>query len=135
MLLNLLKIVINNILFLLSAKWHKAWLTFKKKNTSKQTNLIENAEELEEYCYFVAGVVGEMLCNLFIEEISGLSSVNKKTMRNTAVSFGLGLQITNISKDIVADRGRGWSYVPLSYIEANGLSFEEFHAGKSTEKD
>jgi farnesyl-diphosphate farnesyltransferase len=76
-----------------------------------------------------------MLCNLFIEEISGLSSVNKKIMRNTAVSFGLGLQITNISKDIVADRGRGWSYVPLSYIEANGLSFEEFHAGKSTEKD
>ena len=76
-----------------------------------------------------------MLCNLFIEEISGLSSVNKKIMRNTAVSFGLGLQITNISKDIAADRGRGWSYVPLSYIEANGLSFEEFHAGKSTEKD
>jgi farnesyl-diphosphate farnesyltransferase len=108
---------------------------FQKKNNSKQENLIENAEELEEYCYFVAGVVGEMLCNLFIEEISGLSTVNKKIMRNTAVSFGLGLQITNISKDIVADRGRGWSYVPLSYIEANGLSFEEFHAGKSTEKD
>jgi len=108
---------------------------FQKKNNSKQTNLIENAEELEEYCYFVAGVVGEMLCNLFIDEISGLSTVNKKIMRNKAVSFGLGLQITNISKDIVADRGRGWSYVPLSYIEANGLSFEEFHAGKSTEKD
>ena len=108
---------------------------FQKKFNSEQITLLENAEELEEYCYFVAGAVGEMLCNLFLEEMPNLPTSNKEMMLRTAVSFGLGLQITNISKDIAVDRKRGWSYVPRSYIEANGLTSEEFHAGESTEND
>jgi len=40
----------------------------------------------------VAGAVGEMLCNLFINEIPDLPTPNKKVMRENAVSFGLGLQ-------------------------------------------
>lgn len=108
---------------------------FQKKFDTKQITLLENAEELEEYCYFVAGAVGEMLCNLFLQEMPGLSAANKEAMRRNAVSFGLGLQMTNISKDIVVDRGRGWSYVPKSYIEANGLTPDEFHAGASNESD
>jgi len=108
---------------------------FQKKCNSEQITLLENANELEEYCYFVAGAVGEMLCNLFLQEMPNLPASSKETMLKTAVSFGLGLQITNISKDIVVDRGRGWSYIPRSYIEANGLTSEEFHAGTSTKKD
>jgi farnesyl-diphosphate farnesyltransferase len=108
---------------------------FQKKIELEKITLLEDANELEEYCYFVAGAVGEMLCNLFINEIPDLSIQNKKVMRENAVSFGLGLQITNISKDIVADRGRGWSYVPKSYIESNGLTSNEFHAGKSSKND
>ncbi len=108
---------------------------FQKKFNSEKITLLENEEELEEYCYFVAGAVGEMLCNLFFHELTSLPARNRKTMQRAAVSFGLGLQITNISKDIVVDRGRGWSYVPKSCITANGLTTEEFHAGASTEKD
>jgi farnesyl-diphosphate farnesyltransferase len=108
---------------------------FQKKIGLEKITLLEDAEELEEYCYFVAGAVGEMLCNLFINEISDLSTQNKKVMKENAVSFGLGLQITNISKDIVVDRGRGWSYVPRTYIETNGLTPDEFHSGKSSEND
>ncbi len=108
---------------------------FQKKFNSEQITLLKNADELEEYCYFVAGAVGEMLCNLFLQEMPNLPVSSKKTMLRTAVSFGLGLQITNISKDIVVDRGRGWSYIPRSYIEANGLTSDEFHAGASTEND
>ena len=108
---------------------------FQKKFNSEEITLLENTDELEEYCYFVAGAVGEMLCNLFLKEMPNLPFPRKEKMRMNAVSFGLGLQITNISKDIVVDRGRGWSYVPRSYIQANGLTPEEFHAGVSTEKD
>ncbi len=108
---------------------------FQKKFAPEKMTLLEDANELEEYCYFVAGAVGEMLCNLFINEIPDLSIQNKKVMQENAVSFGLGLQITNISKDIVADRGRGWSYVPRSYIETNGLTPDEFHTGKSSKND
>ena len=108
---------------------------FQKKFNSEQITLLKNADELEEYCYFVAGAVGEMLCNLFLQEMPNLPASSKETMLRTAVSFGLGLQITNISKDITVDRGRGWSYVPRSYIETNGLTPEEFHAGASTVND
>ena len=108
---------------------------FQKKFDANALTLLENEDELEEYCYFVAGAVGEMLCNLFLEEIPHLSSHARQTMRDTAVSFGLGLQITNISKDIIVDRERGWSYVPRSYIESNGLTVEEFSAGASEEKN
>ncbi len=108
---------------------------FQKKFDGNALTLLESEEELEEYCYFVAGAVGEMLCNLFLEELPHLSAQARQTMRDTAVSFGLGLQMTNISKDIIIDRGRGWSYVPRSYIEAHGLTVEEFSSGASEEKN
>ena len=45
---------------------------FQKKFGVEKITLLEDAKELEEYCYFVAGAVGEMLCNLFINEIPNL---------------------------------------------------------------
>jgi len=94
-----------------------------------------NIQDLEEYCYFVAGVVGEMLCNQFFQELPNLPESARNTMRQNAVSFGLGLQMTNISKDIIADRSRGWSYIPKSIIVENGLTVEEFHSGVSMDKN
>lgn len=108
---------------------------FQKKFNASELTLLENEDELEEYCYFVAGAVGEMLCNLFFQAIPGLSETAKKTMRLNAVSFGLGLQMTNISKDVIVDRGRGWSYIPRGLITDNGLTVEEFSSGKSIEKN
>lgn len=108
---------------------------FQKKFDGTSLTFLNNEEELEEYCYFVAGAVGEMLCNLFIEELPHLSGQARQTMRDTAVSFGLGLQMTNISKDVIVDRKRGWSYVPRSYIESQGLTVKEFSAGASEEKN
>jgi len=94
-----------------------------------------NIQDLEEYCYFVAGVVGEMLCNLFFQRLPHLSEKARNTMHQNAVSFGLGLQMTNISKDIIADRDRGWSYIPKSIISEKGLTVDEFHSGASMDKN
>ena len=96
---------------------------------------LENIQDLEEYCYFVAGVVGEMLCNLFFQKLPHLPEATRNIMRQNAVSFGLGLQMTNISKDIIADRDRGWSYIPRSVISEKGLTLEEFHTGASMDKN
>lgn len=104
---------------------------FQKKFSSDHLTLLEDENELEEYCYYVAGAVGEMLCNLFFVELPNLSQHSKETMKRTAISFGLGLQMTNISKDVVADRSRGWSYVPKSFIVQNGLTVEEFNSGSA----
>ncbi|MCF8720088.1 squalene/phytoene synthase family protein [Nitrospina gracilis] len=108
---------------------------FQQKFSYNEITLLEDEHELEEYCYFVAGLVGEMLCNLFFQEIPHLSPKAKETMQRTAVSFGLGLQMTNISKDIIVDRGRGWSYIPRSYITGQGLTVEEFNAGTSINRN
>ena len=107
---------------------------FQKRFDTNSLTLLEDENELEEYCYFVAGCVGEMLCNLFCAELPGLSEKSRKIMEETAVSFGLGLQITNIAKDFLVDRKRGWSYIPKSVITKSGLTVEEFSSGQSLEK-
>ncbi|MCH8156375.1 MAG: squalene/phytoene synthase family protein [Nitrospinae bacterium] len=108
---------------------------FQKKFDASELTLLENEDELEEYCYFVAGAVGEMLCNLFFQALPGLSEEARQSMRLNAVSFGLGLQMTNISKDVIVDRSRGWSYIPRGLITASGLTVEEFSSGKSMKKN
>lgn len=108
---------------------------FQKKFAFGKLTPLENEDELEEYCYFVAGAVGEMLCNLFLTQLPGLPDEARETMKQNAVSFGLGLQMTNISKDVVVDRQRGWSYIPKESIREKGLTVEEFHKGTSMQKN
>jgi farnesyl-diphosphate farnesyltransferase len=117
------------------SKMSKGMAFFQSRFQFGEITPLGNVQDLEEYCYFVAGVVGEMLCNLFLEELPHLPETAQNTMRQNAVSFGLGLQMTNISKDIIADRNRGWSYIPKSIITENGLSVDEFHSGVSMEKN
>jgi len=117
------------------SKMARGMAHFQKRFEQDKITPLEDEEELEEYCYFVAGLVGEMLCNIFFLELPFLSDKARKTMQDNAVSFGLGLQMTNISKDIVADRERGWSYIPKRLIREKGLTLEEFHSGVSIEKN
>jgi len=117
------------------SKMAKGMAHFQNRFQIGQITPLESEEDLEEYCYFVAGVVGEMLCNLFLQKLTFLPEPTQKLMKENAVSFGLGLQMTNISKDVMADRERGWSYIPKSLINAYGLTVEDFHSGKSIEKN
>ena len=117
------------------SKMAKGMAFFQNRFQFGEITPLGNIQELEEYCYFVAGVVGEMLCNLFFQKLPYLSKTARNTMRQNAVSFGLGLQMTNISKDIIADRDRGWSYIPKSIIAEKGLTMDEFHSGASMDKN
>ncbi|MBC8284519.1 MAG: squalene/phytoene synthase family protein [Nitrospinae bacterium] len=117
------------------SKMSKGMANFQSRFQFGKITPLENEEDLEEYCYFVAGVVGEMLCNLFLQKLTFLPESARTIMKENAVSFGLGLQMTNISKDVMADRDRGWSYIPKSLITANGLTVDEFHSGKSIDKN
>ena len=71
----------------------------------KSPDGLAGLEELDRYCYFVAGVVGEMLTELFCEHSPRLAAVGGE-LRARAVSFGQGLQMTNILKDVWEDRNR-----------------------------
>lgn len=91
----------------------------------KEITILRDTEDLERYCYFVAGTVGNLLTSVFIEVNDELSPDIVAGLRERAVSFGLGLQLTNIVKDIADDRERGWSFVPRSLCLAHDLRPEE----------
>lgn len=76
--------------------------------------------ELGRYCYYVAGVVGEMLCDLFCE-FSEATRARRATLSRYAVSFGQGLQMTNILKDMWEDRARGVSWLPQQHFAGHGI--------------
>jgi farnesyl-diphosphate farnesyltransferase len=72
--------------------------------------------DLDRYCYFVAGIVGEMLTDLFCEHCPELDG-QRDEMMNLAVCFGQGLQMTNILKDVWEDRDSGTCWLPRSLFQ------------------
>jgi len=79
---------------------------------------LSDLDEMNAYCYVVAGVVGEMLTELFCERCPALASKRPELM-HLALSFGQGLQMTNILKDIWEDRRAETCWLPRSVFGAN----------------
>ncbi len=72
---------------------------------------LTGVEELKRYCYFVAGIVGEMLTELFLLDRASLSPA-ASALRQRAATFGEALQLVNILKDAGDDAKEGRSYLP-----------------------
>ncbi len=70
-----------------------------------------NLGRFNSYCYHVAGVVGEMLTELYCDYSPEMAN-NKDQLMVLAVSFGQGLQMVNILKDIWEDLERGICWLP-----------------------
>ncbi|HEY5623055.1 MAG TPA: phytoene/squalene synthase family protein [Gammaproteobacteria bacterium] len=85
---------------------------------------LEDVEELSDYCYFVAGVVGEMLTELFCVHCPELRP-RREEMMKLAVSFGQGLQMTNILKDIWDDRQAETCWLPRSVFRGPDFDLEQ----------
>jgi farnesyl-diphosphate farnesyltransferase len=86
---------------------------------------LRDLEELERYCYFVAGTVGKLLTALFESEVPGLSRQVVAGVRARAVSFGLALQMVNIVKDVAADHQRGDCFLPEELAKSAGVSLDD----------
>ena len=77
---------------------------------------------LNNYCYHVAGVVGELLTELFCI----YSPVfNREQLLPLALSFGQGLQMTNILKDIWEDLDRGVCWLPRDVFASVGFDLND----------
>ncbi len=83
---------------------------------------------MAEYCYYVAGVVGEMLTEIFCDYSEEINR-NKKALMELAVSFGQGLQMTNILKDIWEDRRRGACWLPRDLFLKEGIELKDLQPG------
>ncbi len=96
----------------------------RKTRERRKVYFSKTLEELNKYCYYVAGTVGILLTRLFAAYTSAISATILQAMHRQAVSFGLGLQLTNIIKDSWGDYKRGWCYIPEELIRENGMEPE-----------
>ena len=76
--------------------------------------------DLDDYCYYVAGVVGDMLTDLFCEYSPAIAR-RRAGLQDLAVSFAQGLQMTNILKDVWEDRSRGACWLPQEVFARHGV--------------
>ncbi|HEX4824501.1 MAG TPA: squalene/phytoene synthase family protein [Candidatus Polarisedimenticolaceae bacterium] len=72
-----------------------------------------SVRELRDYCYVVAGIVGEMLTELFLVDHAALAPVAERLRRRSRF-FGEGLQLVNILKDAASDATEGRVYLPAT---------------------
>jgi farnesyl-diphosphate farnesyltransferase len=86
---------------------------FVSRGTPEGSLLLTTLADLRAYCYVVAGIVGEMLTELFIIGHRSLEPM-ARDLRQRAAAFGEGLQLVNILKDSEADGSEGRIYVPRS---------------------
>ncbi len=88
-------------------------------------------EQLELYCYRVAGTVG-----LMTQEVMGVDPAytsapwsERPDTSEAAVALGIANQLTNILRDVGEDRGRGRIYLPQDELARFGYSEAELLAG------
>ncbi len=82
--------------------------------------------ELEEYTYYVAGTVGELLSGLFTLDHFKVPKERSEVMYANGVSFGKALQYVNIIKDSREDFTEGRCFIPADLIKKYGITLEEF---------
>lgn len=87
-------------------------------------NAVYSLADLERYCYFVAGTVGHLITDLFVQYLR-LDPPRELELRRRCESFGIGLQMVNILKDISDDLERGRCYVPRELCGEHGFEPEQ----------
>jgi phytoene/squalene synthetase len=78
-------------------------------------DVLEEAVDYNDYCYFVAGTVGHMASELIVMQY-GLPDDVARTLQSHAEACGRSLQKTNILKDFAEDLERGICYLPDEWL-------------------
>ena len=73
-------------------------------------------DDLYDYCYGVASVVGLVCIRIFGYKDPGAEKLAEET--------GIAFQLTNILRDVAEDAERNRVYLPLVDLKANGVSLE-----------
>jgi len=83
---------------------------------------IRNFEDLDEYCYYVAGTPSGFLTELIINNSDDLTPEQEATLKRTERDFGLFLQKVNIIRDFREDIQRNEKiFWPDCLFEPHGL--------------
>lgn len=88
---------------------------FSKQNSRRGSLRLRSVQKVNQYCFFVAGVVGEILTKLVSVQAADLglrSSEMKRLSLEDGYHFGLFLQKVNLLKDQIVDEQEGRYLVP-----------------------
>ena len=91
---------------------------------------LQDVPHLNRYCYHVAGIVGETLTDLFCDYSAEIGR-RRDDLFALSVSFGQGLQMVNILKDIWDDQRRGACWLPRDVFRAAGFELRSLSAGQA----
>jgi phytoene synthase len=86
---------------------------------------VADEDALLLYCYRAAGVVGRMMSRIMGRADAG-------ALRR-AVDLGIAMQLTNVARDVGEDAARDRVYLPGTWLDAAGSSFDEVLARRSTD--
>jgi len=83
-------------------------------------------EELYQYCYHVASVVGLVCIKIF--------GYQNSQAEKLAERCGVAFQLTNIIRDVKEDAAMGRIYLPADELERRGLTAADIAAGTDVER-
>ena len=83
---------------------------------------LQTASELDEYTYLVAGSVGDFWTRMCVRHLPRYSALPCEPLSQLGVSYGKGLQLVNILRDLPADLRAGRCYLPEDELRAAGVS-------------
>lgn len=90
-----------------------------------EKNRYANLEELDDYCYKVAGVVGLIMARIF--------GCKDERSKKYAADLGIAMQLTNILRDVREDYLRGRIYLPRDILEGFKVTEDNIASGKPNE--
>lgn len=111
---------------------------YGRRAEGREFTCLYTMTDLERYCYFVAGTVGHLITELFDDAVARTRGIDSPTalepqLREHAESFGLGLQMVNIVKDVTDDFERRVCYLPRELCKKQGFEPEELLAPENRE--
>ncbi|MEZ5405435.1 MAG: phytoene/squalene synthase family protein [Verrucomicrobiia bacterium] len=77
---------------------------------ARPTIQIKTWSDLEDYCYYVASVVGLIMSHIF--------EMKDPSAREQAISLGIAMQLTNILRDVKEDYENHRVYLPAEELES-----------------
>ena len=95
---------------------------FAQEKGKGKFHFLKSMKDLDEYTYYVAGTVGHLLTALFAHFSRTITPAVVQRLEKFSSSFGKGLQMVNIIRDINADLKRGQSYIPDEILRKYNLT-------------
>lgn len=96
--------------------------TYVQSKYSSSQNFLKTLNDLDDYIYYVAGTVGNLVTTLFSLYSQHITRNIAQHLKKYSESFGKGLQMVNIIRDMPGDWENNRSYMPNDLLQKYDLT-------------